>query len=332
MKVQRKDDGSWEYKTKPKATNNIYSDTIIYYLNAFDALFEKAKQACEFEFILTLLRVRGLQDAGWDPFENTQEAFSCISKIKGKVRDFKTSRHLFLWLYGHIVEASEPYEILANLINISSGDRFRMSNFPDKPRGRYSIPQSPSEKIQKLEETASLISMERTVFPLTDAFDRDLRNAIFHADYSLYVGEVRIKKPVKSYSNEEITTILNKGLAYFQAFVSMFNSYIHSYDEPKIIPVHPEFATRPNHKAITIIREGYGLIGMQDYFENEQDRIGESPFRLGHFLDYETELLKRQPTLCVMPRNKIERINKTLRLLPKFLSSRIVKRLRKNLL
>lgn len=332
MKVQRKDDGNWEYKTKPKVANNTYSDTIIYYLNTFDALFEKAKQACEFEFILTLLRVKGLQGAGWDPFENTQEAFSCIWKLVGKIRDFKTSRHLFLWLYGHIVEASEPYEILANLINISSGGRFLISNFPDKPRGRYSISQSPSEKIQKLKETASKIGMEGTILPLMDAFDRDLRNAIFHADYSLYEGELRIKKPGKSYSNEEITAILNKGLAYYQAFVNMFNSYIHSYNEPKIIPVHPEFATRPNHKAIVIIRQGYGLIGMQDYFENEQDRIGESPFRLGHFLDYESELLKMKPTLCVMPRNRIERINKTLRVLPKFLSSRIVKRLRKNLL
>lgn len=325
MKVKRKDDGTWEYKRKPRITNDVYSKSIIDYLNAFDPLFERAKQTSEFEFILTLLRIRGLQAAGWDPFETTQEALSCISRLQGKIRDFKTSRHLFLWLYGHIIEASEPYEILVNLINICSGNRFRIDNFPDKPKGKYLIPQSPSEKIQELEEMASTIGMGSAVVPLKNAFDRDLRNAVFHADYALYDGEVRIKKPLKSYTNEEITTILSKGLAYYQAFVSMFNSYIRSYDKPKILPVHPEFATRPNHNAITIVREEYGLVGIRDYFEKQEDRVGQFPFMVGRFLDYESKLLDRDPTLCILPKNKIERINRILMFFPKFISSRIVK-------
>ena len=34
-------------------------------------LFEAAKSADEFEFGCTLLRVRGLEDVGWDPFVET---------------------------------------------------------------------------------------------------------------------------------------------------------------------------------------------------------------------------------------------------------------------
>lgn len=51
----------------------------------------------------------------------------CIAKI----RDFETQRYLFLWLYGHIIEASEPYEIAANLITIIDGERFNINNFKE---------------------------------------------------------------------------------------------------------------------------------------------------------------------------------------------------------
>jgi len=231
-------------------------------------------------------------------------------------------------LYGHIVEASEPYEILANLINVCEGGRFHVNNFPNKVGGKYRIPQSPSEKIDKLEEMASKIDMCNCVFPLKDVFDRDLRNAIFHSDYSLYEGEVRIRKPRKLYSHDEIMEIMNKGLAYFNAFVSIFNAYVRSYDEPKVIGVHKDFGGHPNEEAVTIIRKGHGLAGIKDNWTREELKRGHIPFRIGRFSRYETKLLKENRLLATLPASRTERINKILRILPKFISKRIAKRLR----
>ena len=322
----RNTNGKWEFKNLSKGINPIYKDSIISYLNAFDPLFEKAKDTCEFEFILTLLRVKGLESPGWDPFENTQEVFKCITKLEKKVTDFYTVRHLFLWLYGHIVEASEPYEVLANLMRVCKGERFCVNNFPGK--GKYQIPPSPSEKIEKLEQMASQINMGNSIFPLKDVFDRDLRNAIFHSDYSLYQGEVRIRRPTKLYSNGEIMKIMNKGLAYFNAFVSIFKGYISSYDEPKVIEVHKDFGGHPNEKAATIIRKGHGLVGIKDSWTEEELRKGYIPFRLGHFYRYEEKMLNEDHLLAILPVNRIEKANNILKVLPKFISRRITKRLR----
>ena len=328
MSVIKNKNGIWEWKSKGKRFNPIYKEAVIKYLNNLDPLFEKAKETCEFEFILTLLRVRGLQDPGWDPYENTLEVFRCIYKIKNKVRDFNTIRHIYLLLYGHIIEASEPYEILANLINVVSGGRFIIDNFPDKSRGRYKIPQSPSEKIDKLKEAANRINLGQTIFPLEDIFDRELRNAIFHSDYSLYNGEVRIRKPVKSYSHEEINTIINKALAYHEAFSNLYFMHIKMYEEPKVIPVHPEFSDDPSERAITIIRKGYGLVGMKDNWSEEEIKMGHIPHRIGRFHKYEVRLLEKNPFLTILPKDKIIKTNKFLKFLPKLIIKYIIRKIR----
>lgn len=326
-KVVKNKDGKWELRNPDRGVNPIYQDSYMSYLNALSPLFEKAQDTCEFEFINTLLRVRELEGPGWDPFENTQRAFECISKLKKRIKDFYTTRHLFLWLYGHIIEASEPYEILANLINVCEGERFCLNNFPNKKRGRYRIPQSPSEKIDKLEQMASKINMSNCIFPLRDVFDRDLRNAIFHSDYSLYKGEVRIRKPTKVYSHDEVMKVLNKGLAYFESFISIFRSYIRSYDKPKVIEVHKGFGGHPNEKAVTIIRKGHGLVGLKDNWTREELRRGHIPFRVGCFYRYEIKILDEDPLLAILPVDRTERANNILKILPKFISRRLAKRL-----
>lgn len=328
MSVIKNKEGIWEWEAERKRFNPVYKDSVIKYLNSLDPLFERAKETCEFEFILTLLRVSGLQDPGWDSYENTLEVFRCISKIKNKVREFKTIRHIYLLLYGHILEASEPYEILANLINVVSGGRFIIDNFPDKSRGKYKIPQSPSEKIDKLKEMANSLNLGQAIFPLEDIFDRELRNAIFHSDYSLYNGEVRIRKPVKSYSHDEINTILNKALAYHEAFSNLFFMYIRMYEEPKIIPVHPGFSNDPNEKAITIIRKGYGLVGLKDKWSKEELEMGHIPHRIGRFHRYEVKLLDGNRFLTILPKDRIIRVNKYLKILPNFLQKYIVRKIR----
>ena len=321
-----KEGRKWSIVGNVRGWNAVYKDATIRYLNSFDPLFEKAKDISEFEFINTLIRVRGLQDAGWDPWENTVKAFDCLTKLEKRIKDFETIRHLFLWLYGHIVEASEPYEIIANLMNIIEGKRFIIRNFPDKQMGKYSKPQTPSEKIEHLTNMAYKIKMPDSIFPFTDVFDRELRNAIFHSDYSLHGGEVRLSRGYgKIYTHEEIQSLINKGLAYFEAFKNLMTLHIRSYQVPKVISVHPEFSKDSDEKAITIIRTGYGLVGLKDNLTPEELKKGKIPFRTGRFFRYETKMLDKDPALTVLPLNRIEKFNRMLKLLPKFIRRRIVK-------
>ncbi len=330
MGIIRNESGIWEIRVKTKDPPPIYWNSLEKYLNCLDPLFEKAKNKSEFEFIFTLLRVRGLQSAGWDPWENTIEAIDCLARLKKKIRDFKTTMHLFLWLYGHIVEASEPYETTANLIRIIDGKAFHRENFPPQKSGKYLRPQSPKEKIDTLIRMASKINMSNSVFPFQDAFDRELRNAIFHSDYILYGNEVRLSKAgTKVYSHDEILGLINKAPAYFATFKGLISRHIQSYQSPKVISVRPGFSDDPNEKAITIIRRKYGLAGLKDNWKIDELKRGKIPWRVGWFLRYEQKMLNKDPTLVVLPTNRIKKINKILKFLPKFLTRKIVKALEK---
>ena len=94
MKLLIDDNNSWSYKHTPKKTNPIISDNLLLYLNSLTEIFEAAKRISEFEFILALLRVRGLIGPGWDPYETTEEVFELISKEIYKAKNYKTHRHL----------------------------------------------------------------------------------------------------------------------------------------------------------------------------------------------------------------------------------------------
>ena len=175
------------------------------------------------------------------------------------------------WLYGHAVEASEPYELLANLIDISQGGLFRLMRFPPRKDGG---PPSPGDKIKKLEQAAKSAGMDGVVIPMQEVWNNNLRNAIFHSDYSLHLGDVRFKKlrarkdgtlkeKVFVYKNDEIVILVNWGLAYFRALQLLRSYHIGLYTEPKEIAGDPRVLNDPNARAIVMVREGHGAIWPQ---------------------------------------------------------------------
>ena len=62
-----------------------------------------------------MLRVSGIQDGGWDPFIEAEEALIDFSKLLRKISKKGVSResfHLGLLIYCHSIEMSAPYHIL----------------------------------------------------------------------------------------------------------------------------------------------------------------------------------------------------------------------------
>jgi hypothetical protein len=128
MATMRRDEhGTWSLELGPgdENRNPDHDEAAVRYLNGFDPVFAKARETSEFEFIFTLLRVSGLQGAGWDAYDSTLCAIKAARELHELIpagdEHFEKARHLQLWTYGHIVEASEPYAMLANLLDIIRG-------------------------------------------------------------------------------------------------------------------------------------------------------------------------------------------------------------------
>lgn len=303
MPLFRDDDGTYrleldeEEARTPEQWTSGYSEALPRYLTALDAAFVGARQRSEFQYILTLLRVRGVQDAGWDPFETTVAAMDSIRHLAATVTDYGTQRHLHLWTYGHLVEASEPYEIVYNMISVSNGGTFNVSCFPVRG-GR---PQTPEQKIKQIEALARSVGMPDLSLPLRERWDRDLRNAIFHADYSLYGSEVRIRNPGKSYTSDEFILLLNRAAACHDAIRHLHQAHTESYAEPVLIDVPPEFSQDPDAKGQLIIRKGYGVVGMRAAWPESIDPTGRIRWSLGRYLPGEEALLQQDPTRLILP-------------------------------
>jgi hypothetical protein len=161
-RAERGDDGVWTLIPEPgdQGRNADHDEALPRYLTALDPAFTRAHEVSEFEFVLTLLRVRGVEAAGWDAYETTLRAIPLLNRLHESIApdepNFETARHLQLWVYGHIVEASEPYEILANLLAVIDGERFAAQRFPPDARGR---PQSVGRKLEQLADLAEAVDL-----------------------------------------------------------------------------------------------------------------------------------------------------------------------------
>lgn len=151
-----------------------------------DQLFNAAKDADEFEFCCTLLRVRGLESPGWDPL---QESISLIDQlltlIEAPIQESLRLR-LVLMLYCHVTEMNDLYNILGNLIRIAChNDRYSMILFP---KSKY-----PTQKINEIMAWANGTDFAMIPQHLEAMLVPQLRNAFFHSDYALTSNAVNLR-------------------------------------------------------------------------------------------------------------------------------------------
>lgn len=222
--------GVWvvEASEEEQALKPDYLSALPQYLTAFDSLARLAKSVDEAQSILALLGVRGMQDAGWDPYETTIQAIKAATRLHNEADDRLAARHLQLWIYGHILEASAPYELLGNLARISVGHRAVMDPFRDLGRRP-----SPGEKITAIADWADAAGNQAVAYLLGQIWDRELRNAIFHSDYSIHGAEIRIRGLGRARSLEDLAALTGKAAAYHDGVLGVRRYHLESYTEPK---------------------------------------------------------------------------------------------------
>jgi hypothetical protein len=149
---------------------------------------------------------------------------------------------------------------------------------------------------------AALQNLTGAFDPLAETWDRNLRNAAFHADYTITRDSFRILEPPMRYAWERFDSLVNNALAYHTALPTLYQKvHIASYTESMTIPVHPAFSRDPEERAVVIVREGYGVVGLKDAWTPEQLRRGKISHRIGHFTANEVRLLEADPTRSTLP-------------------------------
>jgi len=161
-----------------------------------------------------------------------------------------------LWMYGHLVEASEPYELVANLIDVAAGGQWSAWRFPMVGKPPRLRPQSPGEKIRQITDRSKAAGIPDVAVPFREMRDRDLRNAISHAEYSMHGEQTRILRPYpRSYGYLDLNVVINRAHAFHQAMRILDSAYRASYKEPETIAIHPDCSPDPDEKAVVMVRE-----------------------------------------------------------------------------
>jgi hypothetical protein len=326
--LRRGDDGVWTLHRGDSdlgERNAVHDEALPRYVTALDRVFTRAEEACESEFVKALIRVGSAQDPGWDPYESTLRAIPAMIALHEELPEgsahFETARHLQLWTYGHIIEASEPYAILADMLDIANGGFFKPFRFPPVPINRAgrnqpagpTRPQFFREKLSELERLANEAQEPGILDPIHEIWDYDLRNAVFHADYSLHGAEVRIPRRA-AYTHEEIMALVNSAIAYHEALAVLIRGHRRGYDEPKRVLVHPEIATQPGEAMFVMIREGDGAIGLRYVFTAEEVAGGAIPAYLARLYPDELAAVQADTTLVRLPARPVLRPAPTSRL------------------
>lgn len=303
MNLQRDEECCWSIEDLPPedAKNmHVWVEALPRYLDILDALFLKAQEEREFDFVHSLIPVRGMVDPGWDAWSTSREALLAMTPLINDTPDQTTRRHLKLWAWGHTVEAAEPYELLRNLTEAASGGRFHIEWFPDvaTANGRRR-PQPPLDKINQIESAATKIGLANVVSPLREIWDTDLRNAVFHADYALFGGEVRLPRAGRTLDHETVEQIVARAAAYVDAVIVLHDHYISEYSEPELISA--EGMGDPGEMGWVIVRDGHGAVGLKHALTEAELAAGGIQWRLGFFTADEVAMLNADPMLARLP-------------------------------
>jgi hypothetical protein len=210
------------------------------------ALFDEARSVDEFEFGCALLRFRGMQDAGWDPFVETQLLVEDLMALISAPIRAHTQVRLGLLLYSHLTEVGAVYDMLANLVRVIAGARYSIDPFLEfYPRNRKGELQflSTTKKVSVLKEMLDQAGHASVAELLDWFFNAPVRNAFAHADYTLHEdkfrsGSERFEIGGIETSELELQTlgeVLNRALAFYEAFMTEYGSQRGGYSANKLI-------------------------------------------------------------------------------------------------
>lgn len=243
--------------------------SIEYKPEELNSLFNSAMEKDEFEFICTLLRVRGMESAGWDTLEESRVLITqLLSIIEAPIENTFKVRMLLL-LYCHITEMNDLYSIVANLLRILDGERYSTDPFDYtlyEDRRAYSYPEGKVTRIVELSKKAGIDYIgDLYKFML----NKQIRNAFFHSSYTIFGDEFRIRgegveingviTPAVPFNwlVSRITVAVNVAINIFD----LIHEYRSSYTENKVIK--GRLGPKGEYVDLMLTVSEYGLAGFK---------------------------------------------------------------------
>lgn len=188
-------------RTKAEEIQNRYLDVLS---PIFLPPMEEAISKDVVNYFSSLLRVAGMEDRGWDPYQESRKTLSDLASIinfNNFDDELEKSNHMALRLcliyYSLAIEMNAPYEVILNLLRFQQNEGYSINPFRDSISNnemkKYRNGIIPTyRKIEIIQEKASIQGLN-TDSVFLDFFRPDIRNAIFHSDYIIHEGRLRFQ-------------------------------------------------------------------------------------------------------------------------------------------
>jgi len=234
-------------------------------------LFNNAKKVDEFEYCSTLLRIRGIEDHGWDPLCESDQLANQLMSLRNAPLENAFKLRLSLFLYCHLTEMSNVYNITGNMLRVIMGERYVMNPFISELHNSNKTAKYPTAKAARIKEWAELVGLESlgAIFELM--LVKEVRNAFYHSDYILTNDRFNIRhgrgvhighEIMHSVPYEWLFPRIQLGINTALAILDLTIDHIQSYTEDKV--VKGRFAPNGGYIDIQLTtQEGYGLTGFK---------------------------------------------------------------------
>jgi hypothetical protein len=243
-------------------------ELVDYLSDLFWAAFDKSP----FEVICAMLRVSGMQDADWDPFEESKVAFedyNAILRFEDAVLSSAGRWRVGLLMYCQAVEMTAPQEFLANLLRILNGEKYHIKPFGSLGRANKKkifswVPPSAPVKYRELKRLANQCNQMALCNYIDQFFNEDVRNAFSHSDYVFSGNQFRWTEcglpqqlPV-----DVVNLITQNCYRFFSALL-----WLHSRVLVDLRAL-PRFHKWPNYEVLELHSDSDRLYGFSVHFSN----------------------------------------------------------------
>ena len=240
--------------------------------DCFETLWNDAFKARPFDAVCTLLRVAGLQDAGWDPFEESQAAFKDYNwHLEAKSPDLsdKSQWRIGLLMYCQTCEMSAVHQMLANLLRILVDQPYHMNPLgslgrADKKRMFKWYPPSAKVKWHKIIEMANAAKRADLVRLVENMYDDRVRNAFSHSDYVITADAFRWTEgglgghlPLENLNN-----LIANAFSFGGVFMGIRDRWL------GLTATIPRYHRWPNFEVFELLKSGGKLDGFRVHFSN----------------------------------------------------------------
>ncbi|MFA5804459.1 MAG: hypothetical protein WC879_07425 [Melioribacteraceae bacterium] len=242
-------------------------------------LFEKAQATEEFEFCCTILRVRGLESAGWDPL---RESYVTMKQLLGEINspiDDLFRLRLTLFLYCHATEIEDVYNIIANLLRICKNERFSMTPFMAELHSSKRPANYPHNKVLRIAEWATEGGFQAIGESMNFSLVKQVRNAFMHSDYIIHKDKFNISRGegvlidgvvTQSVPLQWLTPRLETGINFVLVTIQLIQEFMASYKEEKIVV--RIIANGSSEKMKLTVDPNSGLNGFRSFTKEEREK------------------------------------------------------------